>query len=451
MEQQNAYYSPSQRALLFGYFHATSRDPANQFPGGMTFTCLSHDIVAHETTHAILDGMHRRFGNPTNPDMLAFHEAFADIAALFQHFTFPEAVRTEIMRTHGDLSKSSLLAGLAQQFGVATGMRGALRSAIGKTPNPSDYQTVMEPHARGALLVATIFDAFVAIYNLRTADLKRISAGQLSSEIVERLSAEAARAARQVLDICIRALDYCPPVDITFGDYLRALVTADTELVPVDPAGYRLALLEAFRQRGLYPLDVTTLSVESLKWQTADVPGNAARMKKVINALRQYAEKCTYVTSRERLFNLTSEAREKMRGMILEIAKEKPVGPDSLQTFGLDASDGDAGIEVQALRMAHRFMRDGSPVMQAIMEVTQSRTVPIDPSDATMGTFEFIGGCTLVINLKKPNLDYVVVKNINAPNRLQRTRDYLRSRTAMGMSAYAMQEPFGFLHGGKES
>ena len=45
---------------------ATSSDPANQFPGGMTFTCLSHDIIAHETTHAILDGMHRRFGNPTN-------------------------------------------------------------------------------------------------------------------------------------------------------------------------------------------------------------------------------------------------------------------------------------------------------------------------------------------------------------------------------------------------
>jgi subtilisin family serine protease len=451
MEQQNAYYSPSQRALLFGYFHATSKDPANQFPGGMTFTCLSHDIVAHETTHAILDGMHRRFGNPTNPDMLAFHEAFADIAALFQHFTFPEAVRTEIVRTHGDLSKSSLLAGLAQEFGMATGMRGALRSAIGKVPNPADYQTVMEPHERGALLVATIFEAFVAIYNLRTADLMRISFGELSSEIVERLSAEAARAARQVLDICIRALDYCPPVDITFGDYLRALVTADVELVPVDPAGYRLAFLEAFRQRGLYPLDVTTLSVESLRWQTADEPGSAARTKKVVSALRQYAEKCTYVTSRERLFTLTMEAREKMRGMILEIMKDKTVGPEALQTFGLDASDGEAGIEVHALRMAHRFMRDGSPVMQAIMEITQSRTVPIDPSDATMGTFEFIGGCTLVINLKKPNLDYVVVKNINAPNRLQRTRDYLRSRAALGMSAYAMQEPFGFLHGGKKS
>jgi len=451
MEQQNAYYSPSQRSLLFGYFRATSDDPAIQFPGGMTFTCLSHDIVAHETTHAILDGMHRRFGNPTNPDMLAFHEAFADIAALFQHFTFPEAVRNEISRTRGDLTSAHLLAGLAQQFGVATGMRGALRSAIGRAPNPADYQTVMEPHERGALLVATVFDAFVAIYNLRTADLMRIAAGQFSSELIQRLSGEAARAAMQVLDICIRALDYCPPVDITFGDYLRALVTADTELVPNDPAGYRLAFLEAFRRRGLYPLDVATLSVESLRWQTADEPGSAASLGRVVRALRKYAEKCTYVTSREKLFELTAEAREKMRELVLEIVNEGSKGKEAAQTFGLDASDGNAGIEVHSLRMAQRHMRDGTPVMQAILEVTQGRTVPIDPSDEALGSFEFIGGCTLVIDLKEPGLDYAVVKNINAPNRLKRTREYLKSRSAMGMSAYAMQEPFGFLHGGKKS
>ena len=38
--------------------------------------------------------------------------------------------------------------------------------------------------------------------------------------------------AERLLTICIRALDYCPPTDITFGEYLRALVTADYDLKP---------------------------------------------------------------------------------------------------------------------------------------------------------------------------------------------------------------------------
>jgi len=49
----------------------------------MVFTCLSHEIVAHETAHALLDGMARGLVAPTNRDMLAFHEAFADVIALF--------------------------------------------------------------------------------------------------------------------------------------------------------------------------------------------------------------------------------------------------------------------------------------------------------------------------------------------------------------------------------
>ena len=46
---------------------------------------------------------------------------------------------------------------------------------------------------------------------------------------LDELSAEAERTASHMLRICIRALDYCPPVDVTVGDYLRALITADTE------------------------------------------------------------------------------------------------------------------------------------------------------------------------------------------------------------------------------
>ena len=74
LREANAYYSPEKVALLFGYFNANDDNTGEQLPGGMVFTCLSQDIVAHETTHALLDGMHRKFVNATNPDVLAFHE-----------------------------------------------------------------------------------------------------------------------------------------------------------------------------------------------------------------------------------------------------------------------------------------------------------------------------------------------------------------------------------------
>lgn len=76
LREANAYYSPEKKALLFGYFPSLLANPAESLPGGLVFTCLSHDVVAHETTHALLDGMHRYFAEPSNPDVLAFHEAF---------------------------------------------------------------------------------------------------------------------------------------------------------------------------------------------------------------------------------------------------------------------------------------------------------------------------------------------------------------------------------------
>ena len=103
LRQANAYYSPDKIALLFGYFPEMRSETDDEALGGMVFTCLSHDIVAHETTHALLDGLHRRYQEASNVDVLAFHEAFADIVAMFQHFTFPELLRFEIARTRGDL------------------------------------------------------------------------------------------------------------------------------------------------------------------------------------------------------------------------------------------------------------------------------------------------------------------------------------------------------------
>ncbi len=291
LREANAYYSPARKALLFGYFPAEAAGQSDNYPGEIVFGCLSHDIVAHETTHALLDGIHARFIEPSNEDVLAFHEAFADIVALFQHFTYPEVLRNQIARTRGDLKSENLLGELAYQFGQAIGNRGALRSAIGKIddktgkwiaekPDPDKIRTMVEPHDRGSILVAAVFDAFNMIYKTRIASVISVAtggtgilpAGELHPDLVDSLAAEAAKTAGHILQICIRALDYCPPVDINFGDYLRALITADYDLVADDRHNYRLAFIQAFRQREIYPNDVRNMSVESLLWDPPDHP-----------------------------------------------------------------------------------------------------------------------------------------------------------------------------------
>jgi len=287
LRERNAYYSPERKALLFGYFNAATSDPREELPGGTVFSCLSHDIVAHETTHAILDGVNSRLLEITNDDMLALHEAFADIVAIFQHFTLPGVVLDQIRQMRGNLgARDNLLSALAIQFGHATGMGRALRSALGeledggrrKLPDPTVLANTSEPHERGAILVAAVFDAFLRIYEDRVRDLRVIATGgtgvlpdgEIHPALVARFADEAVRVAQRVLTICIRALDYLPPIDITFGDYLRALITADAELVPDDPHRYRLAFIDAFRQRGIYPSDVRSLGEDSLRWKQLD-------------------------------------------------------------------------------------------------------------------------------------------------------------------------------------
>ena len=139
---------------------------------------------------------------------------------------------------------------------------------------PAHSPAPRDRNARGSILVAAVFRAFLTIYNSRTADLFRIAsqgsgilrAGAIDPDLVERLAEEAAQAARHVLQICIRAMDYCPPVSVSFGDYLRAIITADHDLYPEDSKGYRRAFIEAFTAWGLYPDDMPVLTEKALLW-----------------------------------------------------------------------------------------------------------------------------------------------------------------------------------------
>jgi hypothetical protein len=290
LREPNAYYSPPKRALLFGYFKRPI--PEGRDDSSWIFTCLSQDIVAHETTHAILHGMQQRSIEPSTPDTLAFHEAFADIVALLQRFSTQNVVEHLLAASRGSLREKGLLSGLALQFGQATGNDGALRYALdmmndeaqSDIPRNADAAAaklagLTEPHTRGGVLVAAVFDAFVTIYERRVADLLRLAGvGQLGSgqpgslppELVTRLAREAAKAAEHVLRMCVRAIDYIPPTSMRFGEYLRAVVTADADLVLDDPLRYRVAFVEAFRKRGITVPGCISMAPDSLLWDEPD-------------------------------------------------------------------------------------------------------------------------------------------------------------------------------------
>ncbi|HXE04397.1 MAG TPA: S8 family serine peptidase [Bryobacteraceae bacterium] len=459
LHEANAYYSPPEIALLLGYFQASENDPGDHAPGSAVYACLSHDIVAHETTHAILDGMHRRFNEPTNLDVLALHEAFADIVALLQHFTIPEVLENQIGRTRGDLEAESMLGSLALQFGRAMGGRGALRDAIGsldennvwtpRKPNPADYQNTTEPHARGALLVAAVFNAFLAIYKTRTADLLRIytrgtgilPAGAIHPDLVHRLAEEASKSAHHVLRMCIRAIDYLPPVDVTFGEFLRGLITADADMVQDDRYRYRIAFIEAFRKYGLYPRDLNTLSEDTLRWGGVDFDTPPPQYKTMLRQLKRYADACFYVADRKQLFERTFDHRRALHTVVESVLTKDRDFAAKLQI------NPDLKFEVAELRRSLRVNPNGGSTPQVIVGFVQSRPIQIEGSSEP---HTFLGGSTVVVDLSKPAIDYVIYKRIDSENRLDRTKAFLRDQLSDPVRALLIspkqKEPFAALH-----
>ncbi len=472
LREANSFYSPAKKALLLGYFPASVTDPGDNLPGGNIFCAVSHDIIAHETTHALLDGLHRYFGEPTNPDVLAFHEAFADIVALFQHFTLPEALRDQIARTQGDLSKQNMLGELAGQFGEGIGQYGALRSAIGsfvkragtdeKVWVPAkvtrdDYKNKTEAHDRGAVLVAAVFDAFLDIYRRRSADLIRLgTAGtgilperEIPHDLVNRLAQEANKTARHVLNICIRALDYCPPVDLRFGEYVRALITADCELVPDDPWAYRPAFIQGFRRRGIYPENVRNLSSESLRWERPEADFALAKM------LEKLELSWDLHVDRKRAFDISA----KNGFLVHEWFKKDPSIMDSdTEALGFYRAEnlaltigGQKGrlrnFEVHSVRPVRRIGPDGQEQTDLVVEITQS-WIPED------GGGKFRGGCTLIIDLERQHIRYVIRKRVDHEGRFQE-QEAFQMQMAQGNLGFnyigkeAMtREPFAMLHRG---
>jgi hypothetical protein len=230
----NAFYDRRSKSIQFYYF-----GPAKE----RVYTCLSHDIIAHETGHAILDGLRRHYHEDSSLQTTAFHEFVADMTAILSSLLNTE-LRWEVAeKTGGDLTQDTIVAALAEEFGEFATGRPHLRSA----QNQKTIAAVKDsgsPYDWSEVLTGAMFDilkGMVAKYmekDLKTG--KKPSTKQAMSWAVNRFRR-----------VAFQPLDYLPPVDVQFGDYARAVLRADEVADPVDEGDYRGLMRAVFDKRGI--------------------------------------------------------------------------------------------------------------------------------------------------------------------------------------------------------
>jgi hypothetical protein len=293
-------------------------------------------------------------------------------------------------------------------------------------------------------------DAYLRIYEDRVADLKRIATGgtgvlpegDLHPDLVSRLADEAAKAAGHVLKMCIRAMDYVPPLDITFGEFLRALITADSDLVPEDDRRYRVAFIEAFRKWGIYPRDVRTLSEQTLRWSPPDVVKIDLLAGQEMNQVRRALLDWQPGAPRADIFDKIKKAQARLQmyfrnGLPEETRRKVLAGIDTRRSF-----------QVTNLRPARRIGPRGEFLTEMVIEILQNKdALPYDPEERkreaerrrlakeerkARGESEeppaiaFRGGVTLIVGMEKNKytVRYAIYKRVDSAAREARQRDF---------------------------
>lgn len=401
----NAYYQRENRCLSFGYFPGRGDH--------LVFTCLSHDVVAHEMTHALLDGLRPRFIDPSSPDQAGFHEGFADAVALLSVLCDGEVVESLLAgpdsprgkqllippsRLTRDALKESALLGLAEQVGASlpNGSATALRRSVAMTPSSRwlhdpEYE---EPHRRGEILVAAAMNAFLAVWIARLEGLGPVSRGRYDGK---RVAEEGVTAAAHLLTMCIRALDYSPSTDLQYPDYLSALLTADRETVPDDAKyHYRDTIRKTFGAWGIQPVSQPGTNG---CWEPFSGPVSYRNLR--FNALRHNSDEA---------FRFLWENFE-----ALKLARE-------------------AYTEVQAVRPIARVAPDGLIVRETVVDYLQMLNVRGHelgslglkrPDEVpTSREVRLYGGGVLVFD-EFGRLKYSIGNNVGNTRRQQARLDYL--------------------------
>jgi hypothetical protein len=257
--------------------------------------------------------------------------------------------------------------------------------------------------------------------------------------------------------MCIRALDYCPPVDITFGDYLRALITADRDVVVDDTRRYRLAFIDAFRQHGIFPRNLRSLSEESLTWDRADAIADYSHLAKLSELVKDFFGNLNLSKDRKQRWKATRAQKaalhEKLGGKFWSGSSDPVLQKESGLDFSIKRQqDAAVRFEVHSLWPVQRQRPDGSVLNQVVFSILQHR-----PLDQTKDSPEIWGGCTFIIDMDRgdhPSVRYLIRKPLykqeGKDGRITQAREALNNPAMVSLAAtYGLaqaDEPFAMLH-----
>jgi hypothetical protein len=179
----------------------------------------------------------------------------------------------------------------------------------------------------------------------------------------------------------VRAIDYLPPLDITFTSFLDAVVAADTDLYPEDRDGFRRLFVESCRRRGVYP---------------STLPGAIDRPTPDYTLWEP-------LPTRQALIRATQELEGSGHGPgrtgrptpQLERAWSTALlewGRRNAARLGLDAHQ----LEIDGGNASFRVNENGFPTAVVSARFTQRQTDPVAGPPATLIGVPLIGGTTFI-------------------------------------------------------
>ena len=216
---ENAYYERDSHSLQFFSFEANNK---------VVHTSLSRDIVAHETAHAIIDGIDPDLYDALDPQALALHEGIADLTAMLLAFDSRRLREAILNKTGGRIDKSNAFSSIGEQFGdaIAQGRKpGYLRNLRNHAKLPVDPDREdPEPHALSQVISGVLYELMVEMHN---AFRVRYARERFHGEELPASGLALAVAAGLFRRMVLRGLDYLPPGEVTFADFGRAILAAD--------------------------------------------------------------------------------------------------------------------------------------------------------------------------------------------------------------------------------